>query len=89
MGKSHKGYPTSCAKIANHIPHIASTCDCVCDFGISCANYPNPLNHLYSYVPETIKALPPPQREKIRQENNSVDIVKLLSKLYGKQSVNL
>ena len=89
MGKSHKGYPTSCSKIANHVPHIAATCECNCDFGVACANYPTPLNHLYSYVPKTIKALPPPQSEKIRQENNSVDIVKLLSKLYGKQSVNL
>ena len=84
MGKSHKGYPTSCAKIANHIPHIASTCSCDCDFGMACATYPNPLNHLYSYVPDTIKALPAPQKRKFHEENSSIDIVKLLAKLYGK-----
>ena len=84
MGKSHKGYPTSCSKIINHVPHIAATCTCDCDFGMACANYPNPLNYLYSYVPETIKALPAPQRQKVQEENKSIDIVKLLSKFYGK-----
>ena len=84
MGKPLKGYPTSCTKIVNHVPHIAVTCSCDCDFGIACANYPTPLNHLYSYVPETIKALPAPQKQEIQEENNSIDIVKLLSKLYGK-----
>jgi len=84
MGKSLKGYPTSCTKIVNHVPHIAVTCSCNCDFGIACANYPTPLNHLYSYVPETIKALPAPQQQEIQKENRAIDIVKLLSKLYGK-----
>ena len=94
MGRPHRGCPTSCSKIAGRIPHIAATCDCDCDFGIACANYPTPLNHLYSYVPSTVKALPMPKtadsqhtataRQSNNREQQTVNIVQLLSKLYGK-----
>ena len=62
MRRPHRGCPVSCSKIIARIPYIAETNECQCVFSSSCANYPTPLNHLYSFVPETAPqpALPPP-----------------------------
>ncbi|NLF39819.1 hypothetical protein GX586_10260 [bacterium] len=62
MGRPHRGHPASCAKIRARLPHISEVSDCTCSFEQACANYPTPLNHLYSYVPPTKEplALPAP-----------------------------
>jgi hypothetical protein len=91
MKNPHRGSPASCARIAARIPHIVCTCQCNCEFGAAIANYPTPLNHLYSYVmPAPVTPLLPappsdgtPAQAPLPHATNAVALEDILNQLFG------
>jgi hypothetical protein len=87
MGRPHRGHPMSCAKMAARAPHIVMTSACICDFSGACANYPTPLNHLYSHIPLQHLALPSPSADsgKPAAAQTAFDVVAALNRLHAQE----
>lgn len=58
MRRPHRGYPISCTKMIARLSYLPEAASCSCSFAHACANYPTPLNHLYSLVPKPEQAAP-------------------------------